>query len=288
MGSSQANKDIVVLNTIKQIRKQVKDLKSNNKTIGLVPTMGALHDGHASLIKKAVQECDEVIVSIFVNPTQFGPNEDLDKYPRQLKQDVEICKANGAGLVFTPSSNEIYPEDKHLTYVVPSEYYQSKLCGLTRKGHFNGVATIVLKLFNIVAPDQAFFGLKDAQQLIIIKKMCRDLDVPVKIVECPIVRDNDGLALSSRNAYLTQAERAKAITINKLLFKIQELYNNGLKNKEKILNTALKILDADIELEYLEFLNLDSFKETNLLEKNTLIAIAAKINNIRLIDNIVI
>ncbi len=288
MDSSQTSKNIIVLNTIEQVRKQVKNLKLQNKIIGLVPTMGALHDGHASLIKKAAQECDEVIVSIFVNPTQFGPNEDLDKYPRQLNQDMEVCKSNGASIIFAPSVNEIYPSDEHLTYVVPPEYYQNKLCGLSRKGHFNGVATVVLKLFNIICPDQAFFGLKDAQQLIIIKKMCKDLDIPVKIVACPIIRSNDGLALSSRNAYLTRAGRAKSITINKLLFKIQELYNTGLKSKEKILEIALKELNEDIKLEYLEFLNLNSFKKIDLLEKNTLIAVAATVDNVRLIDNIII
>ncbi len=288
MASSLVNKNIIVINTIDKIRKQVKTLKSNNKTIGLVPTMGALHDGHASLIKKAAQECDEVVVSIFVNPTQFGLNEDLDKYPRQLKHDIEICKVNGASLIFAPSDKEIYPENKHLTYVVPSKYYQNKLCGLTRQGHFNGVATIVLKLFNIITPDQAFFGLKDAQQLIIIKKMCQDLNVPVKILECPIIRDTDGLALSSRNAYLTESGRFKATTVNKFLFKIKELYNSGLQNKEEILKIALKQLDATVKLEYLEFLSLESFSEIDLLEKNTLIAVAANVDNVRLIDNIVI
>lgn len=252
---------------ISEIKEQVKTDKRHNLNIGLVPTMGALHTGHESLIKRARQECDIIVVSIFVNPIQFGPNEDFDKYPRQLKQDMQICETNGVNYIFAPGKDEMYP-DEHRTVVVPPEHYQDRLCGKSRPGHFNGVATVVTKLFNIIEPDIAYFGEKDAQQLTIIKKMVRDLNISVKIVSCPTIREADGLALSSRNKYLDHNARAKALTLYKTL-------QMALKTND--LDNAKCELHPDVELEYLEKVELGN---------DRFIAIAAQIDGVRLIDNI--
>ncbi len=248
-----------VFKTIPEIQSALMNLKQSGKTIGIVPTMGALHIGHESLIERARQECDVVVVSIFVNPIQFGPNEDYNRYPRQLEHDCEICEKIGVDFIFEPTEKEIYP-GKYNTIVVPPEYYQDRLCGKSRAGHFNGVATIVLKLFNITVPDRAYFGEKDAQQLAIINKMVQDLNLSIKIVSCPIIRDADGLACSSRNRYLSPQSREKALT----LYKTLKARNIGL-------------LHPDIELEYFEEAELGCEK---------FIAIAAKVDGVRLIDNI--
>ena len=276
-----------VITEIKFLRDQIKDWKKQGLVIGLVPTMGALHVGHESLIKKACEECHRVVVSVFVNPIQFGPNEDYDKYPRQLESDKEICSRNKVDLIFAPTPQEMYPcEEDILTAVVPPSSYQDKLCGKSRTGHFNGVATVVLKLFNIVQPDKAYFGQKDAQQLIIIKKMVKDLDVPIEIIGCSIVRDKDGLALSSRNAYLSAEDRQKALTLSKVLRNIKESYEAGITSSKVAVNNALSLLHPDADLEYLECLNANTLEKVDILRENTLVAIAAKIKNVRLIDNL--
>lgn len=277
-----------IITEIKSLQIQIKDWQSQNHTIGFVPTMGALHVGHESLIKKAREECDKVLVSIFVNPIQFGPNEDFDKYPRQLESDRKICSRNNVDMIFAPTPQEMYPSKEDLTIVVPPSSYQDKLCGKSRIGHFNGVATVVLKLFNIVQPDKAYFGQKDAQQLVIIKKMVRDLNLPVEIIGCPIIRDEDGLALSSRNAYLSQEERQKALSLSKVLRKIEEGFAAGMNSSKESIDSALKLLHPDVKLEYLEILDANTLKSTDLLKENTLIAIAAKVGNVRLIDNLLI
>ncbi|HBH18418.1 MAG TPA: pantoate--beta-alanine ligase [Cyanobacteria bacterium UBA9579] len=277
-----------IISTIAETRKTIQDWKKQGLTVGFVPTMGALHIGHESLIKKARQECDKVIVSIFVNPIQFGPNEDYNRYPRQLDSDTKICINNKADLIFAPTVEEMYPEKEHLTKVCPPEFFQNKLCGNSRPGHFDGVATVVLKLFNIIQPDKAYFGQKDAQQLIIIKKTCRDLSLPVEIVSCPIIRDPDGVACSSRNAYLSAESRQKALSLYKTLKKTEELYLNGISSKNEIFNTAKKCLESGIKLEYLEANNLDTLEPVDKIKPNTLLAIAARVNEIRLIDNIII
>ena len=274
-----------ILTKIKNVRVKVSKWKKQGLSVGLVPTMGALHIGHESLIKKAKQTCDRVVVSVFVNPIQFGPNEDYEKYPRNLDKDSILCSNNSVDLIFAPSDEEMYPET-HLTIVNPPEFFRDKLCGLTRKDHFSGVTTVVLKLFNIIQPDKAFFGQKDAQQVIILKKMARDLNIPVEIAVCPIIRDEDGLACSSRNSYLSSESRKRALTLSKTLKKILELYTNGMNNKEQVISEALKCLDAD--LEYLEVYDFDSFEPLNLIKSNSLIAIAAKVGSVRLIDNIII
>lgn len=257
----------VILKTINEIRQAHQELKTGNITIGFVPTMGALHIGHQSLIEKAKQECDAVIVSIFVNPIQFGPNEDFNKYPRQLETDASLCSRCGVEYIFAPDDREMYP-GKYKTTVVPPEYYQNRLCGLSREGHFNGVATVVLKLFNIVQPDRAYFGEKDAQQLAIIKKMVQDLNIPVEIVGCPTIRETDGLAFSSRNQYLSEDAREKALTLYKTL---------SYAKQSGDLDAAKNLLHKDIHLEYLE--------KTELGE-DRFIAIAARVDGVRLIDNI--
>ena len=208
---------------IEEVREENKKWRKEGLTIGLVPTMGALHAGHLSLIKKAKETCDKVVVSDFVNPIQFGPSEDFDKYPRTLDADMELCNKEGVDIVFAPSASEMYGgkcssdnskdntlkelprlSNDTLTYDCPPFFYVNTLCGKSRTGHFDGVCTVVLKLFNIVQPDYAFFGQKDAQQVIIIKKMVKDLNVPIQIIQCPIVREESGLALSSRNKYLSE------------------------------------------------------------------------------------
>ena len=214
----------MLVHTIDEVKNTVKEWK--NLKVGLVPTMGALHEGHLSLIKKAKETCDKVVVSVFVNPIQFGPSEDFDKYPRTLDKDMELCNSVGVDLVFAPTPKEMYGEGNRLsndtlTYVCPPFFYVNKLCGKTRVGHFDGVCTVVLKLFNIVQPNYGFFGQKDAQQVIIIKKMVKDLNVPIEIIQCPIVREESGLALSSRNKYLSEEGKKDALVLSQILRNIK-------------------------------------------------------------------
>jgi len=276
-----------VIKTIQELKVQVKNWKSQNFSIGLVPTMGALHRGHESLIQKARPQCDKVIVSIFVNPIQFGPNEDFEKYPRQLEKDLTVCENNGVDIIFAPEYAEMYSNLEEITKVVPQTSLQDKLCGKSRPGHFNGVATVVLKLFNITQPDKAFFGQKDAQQLLIIKKMVSDLNVPVEIIPCPIIREDDGLALSSRNAYLSPSDREKALSVSKTLNFIKNLYENGETNTKNILQKAINNIDKTVLLEYLDIRNMETLQKVAELKSGCIVAIAAKVGNVRLIDNII-
>lgn len=283
----------VLLNNIDELRKNIKDWKKNGLTVGLVPTMGALHNGHASLIKKAKETCDKVVVSVFVNPIQFGPNEDYDKYPRTIENDMKLCDEIGADMVFAPTPKEMYGENRklsntELTFVCPPYNLVDCLCGKSRVGHFDGVATVVLKLFNIVTPDYAFFGQKDAQQLFILKRMVKDLNLDLTIVPCPIVREEDGLALSSRNTYLSAEERKNALTLSKALKQIEKLYSNGVTDISILFDTAISVLDKSIEMEYLEFRNFETFEKVEKAEANTLVAIAARVGKTRLIDNIIL
>lgn len=283
----------ILLNNISELRKNVKEWKKNGLTVGLVPTMGALHRGHASLIKKAKETCDKVVVSVFVNPIQFGPNEDYDKYPRTIENDMKLCDEIGADIVFVPTPKEMYGENTklsntELTFVCPPYNLVDCLCGKSRVGHFDGVATVVLKLFNIVTPDYAFFGQKDAQQLYILKRMVKDLNLDLTIVPCPIVREEDGLALSSRNTYLSADERKNALTLSKALEQIEKLYSNGVTDISILFDTAISILDKSIEMEYLEFRNFETFEKVEKAQANTLVAIAARVGKTRLIDNIIL
>ena len=279
--------------TINEVREQIKKWKKEGLTVGLVPTMGALHAGHLSLIKKSVEKCDRTVVSLFVNPIQFCPGEDLDKYPRTLEADEKLCNDAGVDIVFAPSPKEMYGEghilsNDFLTYVIPPYFYVDKLCGKSRVGHFDGVCTVVNKLFNIVQPDYAFFGQKDAQQLIIIKKMVKDLNIPVEIIPCPIVREESGLALSSRNKYLSDEDKKEALVLSKILFNIKACYDKGITDVKALTETAYSFLNVHHALEYLEFRDKENLEEKTVADDNTQVFIALKIGDVRLIDNILL
>lgn len=283
----------MLVHTIKEVREQIKEWKKAGLTVGLVPTMGALHNGHLSLIKKAVGKCDKVVVSVFVNPIQFCPGEDLDKYPRTLEADQKLCESNGVNIVFAPTPSEMYGDcqmrtNDFLTYVIPPFFYVNKLCGKSRVGHFDGVCTVVNKLFNIVQPDFAFFGQKDAQQLIIIKKMVKDLNIPVEIIPCPIVREESGLALSSRNKYLSEEDKIQALALSKILNNIKTCYKKGITDVEALKETAYQFLNDHHDLEYLEFMNEENLDEMTTADDHTRVFIACKVGGVRLIDNILL
>lgn len=283
----------MLVHTIKEVREQIKEWEKAGLTIGLVPTMGALHNGHLSLIKKAVEKCDKVVVSVFVNPIQFCPGEDLDKYPRTLEADQKLCESNGVNIVFAPTPSEMYGDcqmrtNDFLTYVIPPFFYVNKLCGKSRVGHFDGVCTVVNKLFNIVQPDFAFFGQKDAQQLIIIKKMVKDLNIPVEIIPCPIIREESGLALSSRNKYLSEEDKIQALALSKILNNIKTCYKKGITDVEALKETAYQFLNDHHDLEYLEFMNEENLDEMTTADDHTRVFIACKVGGVRLIDNILL
>lgn len=289
---------IKLIHKINELREELKKHKTKGLKIGLVPTMGALHAGHESLIKKAREVADIVVVSVYINPTQFGVNEDFSKYPRTLEVDVEICDKNGADYVFAPNTFEMYgvnEADKNalssncLTYVTAPFNMTDVLCGKSRIGHFDGVATVVTKLFNITGCDVAFFGQKDAQQLIILKKMVKDLNLPVEIVSCPIVREKNGLALSSRNSYLSTAGKEKALCLSAILNNAKNLYEiKNITEFSVIQETAFSILPNGAELEYFEAVDLETLEPITELRKNSLLALAVRIEGVRLIDNLII
>lgn len=281
----------MLIHTIKELREQIKNWKKEGLTVGLVPTMGALHNGHLSLINKSVEKCGKTVVSVFVNPIQFCPGEDLDKYPRTLDADKKLCEDAGADIVFAPTPKEMYGEghimsNDFLTYVIPPYFYIDKLCGKSRTGHFDGVCTVVNKFFNIVQPDYAFFGEKDRQQLIILKKMVKDLNIPVEIIPCPIVREQSGLALSSRNKYLSPKGKEDALALSKILFNIKMCYNKGIKDVKALTETAYSFLNDNHTLEYLEFRDQNTLEEKHSADSDTIVFIAARVENVRLIDNI--
>ena len=282
---------LTVVNEISKVRELVKQYKKEGKTIALVPTMGCLHDGHKSLMEKAHSIADITIISVFVNPIQFCPGEDYDKYPRTLDADKIVAQHAGVDVIFAPSVNEMYPnlqKFSDLTMVVPPYELTDIMCGKSRPGHFDGVETVVSKLFNIVQPDYACFGMKDIQQLFLIKKMVRDLNFPVEIVPCPLVREASGLALSSRNKYLSDSQKTIALTISKSLFAVRDMFKAGIKDTKKLFDTGLTNLDKNVELEYLEFVDKDSFKPVAEIKSTTICAMAARVGNVRLIDNVVL
>jgi len=267
-------------------------LKSKGEKIGLVPTMGYLHKGHISLIKRARAECSKVFVSIFVNPIQFGPKEDFARYPRNFKRDCNFCQKAGADYIFFPSTGEMYEKD-FKTFIEVQDL-GDVMCGRERPGHFRGVCTVVLKLFNIIRPDIAYFGQKDYQQLVIIRKMTRDLNVPVEIAECPIVREGDGLAISSRNKYLSSGERKNAFILFQSLKLAEELIINGQKNLEIVRKAAIEKLESNpfvSKIDYFDFRDNDMLNEIERIDQKTariLIASAIWIGKTRLIDNILL
>ena len=280
----------MLLNKINEVREEVKKWRAEGHKVGLVPTMGALHKGHLSLIKKAKAECDKVVVSVFVNPIQFGPSEDFDKYPRTLEADMELCNGEDVDIIFAPSPKEMYGDcrmsNDTLTYVCPPYFFVDKLCGKSRVGHFDGVCTVVLKLFNIVQPDCAFFGQKDAQQVIVIKKMVADLNVPIEIIQCPIVREESGLALSSRNKYLSEEGKKDALVLSQILNNIKACYHRGITDIEALKETAYSYLTEKHDMEYLEILNKNTLEEDNIATDESIALIACRVEGVRLIDNL--
>ena len=278
-----------VLSTISEMRLACRDARSRGR-LGLVPTMGALHEGHLSLVRAARAQCETVAVSIFVNPTQFGPNEDLAKYPRTFERDRELLEREGGSdaLLFAPSTEEMYPAGA-VTWVTV-EGLSQKLCGRSRPTHFRGVTTVVSKLFHIVEPDLAFFGQKDAAQCTILRKMVRDLDLPVEIVVCPIVREADGLAMSSRNAYLNAEQRRSATVLHRSLSRVQELVAKGERHSAKLMDAAQRIFleELDVRVDYVEIVDNDTLESVEDVSLGALVAVAAYVGLTRLIDNLLL
>ena len=281
-------KNLQLIQKITDLREVINSTKCD---IGLVPTMGALHKGHQSLIEHAAAENDFVAVSVFVNPTQFGPNEDYDKYPRTLEADIELARQAGADIIFAPAPSEMYTkiyfEEKETTLVCPPYKYVNRLCGKSRPGHFDGVCTVVSKLFNLVKPKRAYFGQKDAQQLFIIKKMVEELNFDIEIIKCPIVREDDGLAISSRNTYLSNNDRKKAVNISLALKKAKELKENGITSSSILTDAAFSYL-KDFDVDYVEIVSEKDFCPVNEVGEKSIMLIAAKTpeTKVRLIDNI--
>lgn len=273
-----------LVKTINEIKNIVKDWKKQGLSIGFVPTMGYLHEGHGSLITKA-RENSKVVVSIFVNPMQFGPTEDLDKYPRDLEKDKKYCEELGVDVIFNPEPGEMYPED--FCTSVDMSLLTEELCGLSRPVHFKGVCTVVNKLLNIVNPDKAYFGEKDAQQLAVIKRMVRDLNMDVEIIGCPIVRENDGLAKSSRNMYLNSEERRAALSLSKSILAGKDMVKKGCREAEVILKNMEDIINMEplARIDYLKAVDAMTMQQVDTIDRPVLIAMAVNIGNVRLIDN---
>lgn len=280
---------MIIAKTIKEVRAQVAEWKKAGLTVGLVPTMGYLHEGHASLIEKAVANCDKVVASVFVNPTQFGPGEDLETYPRDFEQDCKLLESKGCSMVFHPEVSEMYYDDA-ATFVEIQSDMPKQLCGQTRPIHFRGVCTVVSKLFNIVTPDKAFFGQKDAQQLAIIRRMVRDMSYGIEIIGCPIVREADGLAKSSRNTYLSEEERKAALVLSKSIFLGQEMAEAGEKDADKIVAKMRALIEAEplAKIDYVSAVDGITMMPVSEIKGSTLFAMAVYIGNTRLIDNFIV
>lgn len=276
-----------IVRTIAELRALVKTHKEQGRRIGFVPTMGYLHEGHASLVRQSTARCDLTVVSVFVNPTQFGPGEDLGRYPRDLERDQALCLRLGVGVLFMPEPSEVYPTGFG-TSVEPAPLANS-LCGRFRPGHFRGVATVVLKLFNMVQPDLAFFGQKDLQQTVVVSRMVRDLNLPVDILVCPTVREADGLAMSSRNVFLSPADRARALSIPRALREAEEAFKAGERDPGTLVALARKHLGVLDEVQYCELVDsqtLDTLERP--IARTAALAIAAKVGATRLIDNVLL
>ena len=273
-----------IVSTIEEVRAQVKEWKKEGKTIGFVPTMGYLHEGHMSLID-AAGENDKVVVSIFVNPMQFGPTEDLASYPRDLEHDAKLCEEHGVDLIFHPTPEEMYG-DQFYSYV-DMDVLTKELCGLSRPVHFRGVCTVVTKLFNIVTPDRAYFGQKDAQQLAVIKRMVKDLNMPLTITGCPIIREDDGLAKSSRNTYLSPEERKAALVLSRSIFLGKEMVEKGERDCKRILAAMTEEIEKEplAKIDYVKIVDLDTMQQVEKIDRGILAAIAVYIGKTRLIDN---
>lgn len=275
------------ITTVAELRRALANARKADKRVGFVPTMGYLHDGHLALVEASRARCDVTVVSIFVNPTQFGPNEDLSTYPRDFLRDEKLCRDAGVAIVFAPDTGEIYPAQFE-TFVEPGELAKP-LCGAFRPGHFRGVATVVCKLFNMVQPDVALFGQKDFQQCAVVRRMARDLDLPIEIVIVPTLREPDGLAMSSRNRYLGEGDRRRALAISRGLLAAADGFHSGERDVERLVAMAKKHLDAVDRLQYLELVDSDTLKpaESPLCRPAALCA-AAYVGSTRLIDNVVL
>jgi pantoate--beta-alanine ligase len=277
-----------ITRTVAETRAALRDLRSEGRSIGLVPTMGALHSGHISLVQAARAECDRVAVSIFVNPTQFGPNEDFTRYPRTWDTDCALLASEHVDLLFAPGPEEMYP--KGASTFIEVAGLSDRLDGASRPGHFRGVATIVAKLFHIVAPDKAFFGQKDAAQVAILRKMVRDLDFDLELVVCPIVREADGLALSSRNRYLSADERRQALVLSRALRRVEELTTQGTTCSEDLIRSALAVFAEEpaVRVDYCNIVDPDTLEDITETSAGTLVAVAAFVGTTRLIDNVLL
>lgn len=280
---------MIIATTIAQVRAQVAAWKKEGLTVGLVPTMGYLHEGHASLVDEAVRQCDRVVASDFVNPTQFGPNEDLEAYPRDFGRDCALLEEHGCAMVFHPAVEEMYAPGA-ATYVEILSDMPKQLCGKTRPIHFRGVCTVVSKLFNIVTPDKAFFGQKDAQQLAIIRQMVRDLSYGIEIVGCPIVREADGLAKSSRNTYLSEAERQAALVLSESVFLGQKMVAEGETDANKIVAAMTEHIQAQplAKIDYVSAVDGVTMDPVDRIAGTVLVAMAVYIGKTRLIDNFIV
>lgn len=277
-----------IVTTVKEVRDRVKAWKKEGKQVGLVPTMGYLHEGHKSLIDKAVAENDAVVVSVFVNPMQFGPTEDLASYPRDLEADAKLCEAAGASLIFHPEPEEMY-KDGFCSFV-DMNGLTNALCGLSRPVHFRGVCTVVNKLFNIVQPDKAYFGEKDAQQLAVIKRMVTDLNMDIEIVGCPIIREADGLAKSSRNTYLSPEERKAALVLSRSVFLGEKMVKEGERDCKKVIAAMTAEIEKEplAKIDYVKIVDLSTMQQIDTIEHGILAAMAVYIGKTRLIDNFMI
>ena len=277
-----------LIDSISRMTTLVKILKKEGKSIGFVPTMGYLHEGHMSMVKAAKKHTDVVVLSIFVNPLQFGPKEDFKKYPRDIKHDETLAGDAGVDIIFCPSTDEMYPEG-YATYV-NVENFTDKLCGVSRPGHFKGVATVVAKLLNIVKPDVAYFGQKDAQQMIVIRKMVKDLNMDIEIKAMPIIRETDGLAMSSRNIYLSEDERREALVLNRSLDKAQALIAAGEKDSARIVKAMKELISRNplVKIDYVSIVDTKDLIELSDISGEALVAVAAFVGKTRLIDNIIV
>ena len=277
-----------ITGSIKRVREQVREWRKAGLTVGLVPTMGYLHEGHKSLIDKAVEQNDKVVVSVFVNPMQFGPTEDLESYPRDMDRDAALCEKAGASLIFHREPEEMY--DDNFSSFVDMNTLTGGLCGKTRPIHFRGVCTVVAKLFNIVTPDRAYFGQKDAQQLAVIRHMVNDLSFGIEIVGCPIIREEDGLAKSSRNTYLSEDERKAALVLSRSLKEGRKLVDAGEKDAAKVKKTITDIIEKEAlaKIDYVEVVDWNTLEPVEKIDGPVLTAIAVYIGKTRLIDNFIV
>lgn len=278
----------VITRTVQEARAWVESERAAGRKIGFVPTMGALHRGHVSLIEASTKDNDRTVVSIFVNPAQFGPHEDLSKYPRPFEKDVAMCKAAGAHMIYAPPVEVMYPPN-YSTYV-NVERLTETLCGAKRPGHFRGVATVVTKLFNVIRAHRAYFGQKDAQQVRVIQQLVRDLDIDVEIIPCPIVREKDGLAMSSRNVYLNPKQRQTATVLRRALQAIEAAHTKGETSVPRLKELALSLINREPHayVDYVEFVAADTLQPLDRVEGRTLVALAVRVGNARLIDNMTV